>query len=175
MSQILEHNVRLLVGPESAMRSIRTLVPRVRIFALTSAPAALALVLTDEAHEALHAANGTGEWLDFATEESGPRLTTTDMAFAARASMGSALSWIETCYEGGQGEQVAAAWIDGALAMKPNLLRTKENRPRSLRPINVALRLLGLTPSIAGHDEFEAFGLTHYCSNEAILARARAV
>ena len=62
-------------------------------------------------------------------------------------------------------------WIDGALAMKPNVLRADENRQPSLRPVNMALRLLGVAAG-SGGDEFAAFGLARYESNDVIVERA---
>ena len=61
--------------------------------------------------------------------------------------------------------------------MKPNLLREGERRPPSLHPINMALRLLGVSAGgpTAAPDEFYAFGLPDYRSNEEILARAMEV
>ena len=109
--------------------------------------------------------------------ESGPLLTTTDMAFAAPASKGSALVWLETAYSGGRGEQVAAAWIDGSLQMKPTLLREGDRRPQSLWPINTALRMLGVVASGPPRkaDEFAMSGLDLYRFNDEILARATPV
>ncbi|MEQ1695918.1 MAG: hypothetical protein ABL901_08760 [Hyphomicrobiaceae bacterium] len=167
-----EHRVRLFVGTKAALRVIVGLVPVAQAFALTPGASVFALPLTDEVHDGLHRVNGTGEWIEFGEgAELAPLLTTTDMACAARASLGSALAWIETGHAGGAVEQVAAVWIDGALAMKPNVLQAGENRQRSLRPVNMALRLLGVHAGAVG-DEFAAFGFARYETTEVIVARA---
>jgi hypothetical protein len=166
-----EHRVRLFVGTKAALRVIVEMVPGAQVFALTPGGSVFALPLTDDVHDGLHRVNGTGEWIEFGGAELAPLLTTTDMVFGARASLGSALAWIETAHTGGAVEEVAAVWIDGALSMKPNVLRAGENRQRSLRPVNMALRLLGVSAGTAG-DEFAAFGLARYESNEEIVARA---
>jgi hypothetical protein len=172
----MAHRMRLLVGPRASLRPFAVIAPSARAFATTPAQALLVLPLTDDVHAALHGVYGTGEWLDFATEGSHPLLTTTDMAFAANASKGSALVWLEVD-PGGQGEQIAAAWIDGGLQMKPTLLREGERRQPSLRPINAALRMLGVVASGAPQlvDEFETLGLHLYLSDADIVARATPV
>ena len=166
------HRVRLFVGTKAALRVIAGLVVGGDVFALTPGASVFALPLTDDVHEGLHRVNGTGEWIEFGDAALVALLTTTDVACAAHASLGSALAWIETAHAGAAVEQAAAVWIDGALAMKPNVLRAGENRQRSLRPVNMALRLLGVSAVGAGADEFAAFGLDRYVSNEVILARA---
>lgn len=170
----MAHHLRLFAGPKTALRPFLDAVSGARIFALTPLAQLFVVPLTDPVHDALHAANGTGEWIDFDTRESSPRLTTTDMAFAASAARGSALVWLETYYDGGAGEQAACVWIDGALQMKPVALRLGENRPWPLRPINQALRMLGVAPTGLGpaNDEFTSFGLAAYRSNDDILRRA---
>ena len=172
----MPHAVRMFVGPKAALRPFVALVPAARVYALTPGASVFALPLTEAVHDALHASYGTGEWIDFATDESGPRLTTSDMEFAARASNGSALAWLMTEYHGGNGEQAAGAWINGALQMKPSLLRDADCPPRSLWPINMALRLLGVKAGTGPYDdEFAAFGLPAYRSEEDFAARAIAV
>jgi hypothetical protein len=170
----MAHHLRLFAGPKAALRPFRERVPGARIFALTPHAQLFVMPLTDAVHDALHVANGTGEWVEFDTCNSSPQLTTTDMVFAARASLGSALVWLETHYDGAAGEQAACVWIDGALQMKPIALAAGENRPWSLRPINQALRTVGIAASGSGppHDEFTSFGLAAYRSNDDILRRA---
>lgn len=167
------HSLRMFVGPKAALRPFVTLVPAARVYALTPGAAVLALPLTEAVHEALHARYGTGEWIDFATGESHPRLTSSDMEFAARASAGSALAWLMVDGDGADGEQAASVWINGAVQLKPALLRTNERRALSLRPVNMALRLLGvkaLGPG-PGEDEFAAFGLPRFRNVEEISER----
>ncbi len=168
------HHVNLLVGPKAALRRYIEAAHGARMFALTPSAPLFVLPLTDAVHEALHALNGTGEWLDSVAGGAGLRLTSTDMDFAAAASRHTALAWLTTGYSGGQGEQAACVWIDGEVVLKPALLRLADGRPASLRPINTALRLLGVKAGApaASDDEFDAFGLPLYRSNDAILERA---
>lgn len=170
----MAHNVNLLIGPRAALRPFLEAAPSARMFALTPSAPLFVLPLTDEVLDALHTRHGTGEWLDFDTQESAPRITSTDMVFAAAASRNTALVWIYTGYFGGPGEQAACAWIDGALALKPTIERVGQHLPPALSPINCALRLLGVKAggTGAGDDEFTALGLGQYRSNEEVLERA---
>ena len=164
----------MLVGPKAALRPYGAIVPAARVFALTPGAFLFVLPLSDDIHDALHAANGTGEWLIVGGSDRSLRLTTTDMAFAGRASAGSALGWIETDYSGGAGTQAGAVWTGGELTMRPSLLPDRENRPWPLRPVNAALRMLGVSATGTGlqSDEFATFGLGHYRSNEDIVREA---
>lgn len=175
------HNVVLFLGPKAVLRPFAAVAQGARAYALQPSASLFVVPLTDEVHEALHRANGTGEWLALTTASERTLLTTTDVGFAAHASKGSALAWIATGYQGHEGWQAAAVWIDGATAMKPTLLEVGENRPQALAPINTALRLMGINtaapPQVTqpAWDEFAGFGLGRYRSNEAIAAHAMAV
>jgi len=61
--------------------------------------------------------------------------------------------------------------------MRPALAHSSEARPSKLLPINGALRLIGVVAKYAtpADDEFAAFGLSQYRSNDVITARALAV
>lgn len=163
----------MFAGPKAALRPFKAIVPAVRVFALTPGASVFALPLDDELIDRLHAAYGTGEWLSPDSDQE-LRLTSSDMDFAARASLGTALAWLETDYCGGIGWQAAAAWTSGELTMKPSLLAHTQNRPWTLRPINTALRVLGITAPGAGSqgDEFTAIGLPRYQSTQAIVGEA---
>lgn len=164
----MSHDLRLFVGHPRVLSRYTAAVGEARLFALAAGATLAVLSLDDDLHDALHRAYGTGDWL-----EQGPSLTNTDMSFAARASAGGALAYIQTAYFGGAGSQSAALWIGGALAMKPAQLEQQAagNRARATWPINAALRGLGLQ-SAAGLDEFDSFGLGHYRTHADILARA---
>jgi hypothetical protein len=172
----MSHSVRLFAGPKRALRPFAEAVPGTRIFALTANAPAFVITVDDPLLDALHACNGTGEWLDGPAHPDGapPQLTTTDLTFAALASTGTALAYLETAYFGGIGHQTAAVWIDGKLAMRPALAHSSEPRPSKLLPINGALRLIGVVATYAtpADDEFTAFGLSQYRRHEAIHARA---
>lgn len=164
------HHVSLFVGPKAALRPYLEAAPRARMFALTPAAPLFVLPLTDEVHDALHALNGTGEWIE---GEAPLRLTNTDMAFAAKAARGTALAYVETDTFGGKGAQSAAAWIDGELVARPTTLATPSGRPHALWPINAALRTIGVKAVGSGvmQDEFSVLGIGLFRSNEAILER----
>ncbi len=164
------HCVRLFIGPLVALRGLAAAAPaHARAHAIEASERFPVLPLTEDLHEAWHAAYGTGDWLAL-----GPMLTSTDLAHAERASRGSALAYVETDYFGGRGRQCAVLWRDGALVLKPAALASDEGRalPPALRPINAALRGLGITAA-PGLDEFDTLGLARWRSNEAILERGR--
>jgi hypothetical protein len=172
------HNIRIFAGPRAALRPFVTLVPQARVYALTPQSALFVLLWDDAIVDAFHAAYGTGEWLelcDMGGQSRGLHLTTSDVTFASRASVQTALVWIETEFIGGAGTQIASAWIDGAVQIKPSVHRDGELRPSILRPVNMALRLLGVAVKAPAADEFEAFGLAAYRSNDQIAARAMPV
>lgn len=171
----MSHSVRLFAGPRLALRPFLEAVPNTRIYALTREAPAFVLPVEDNVLDRLHARNGTGEWLDSPThpDTAPPRLTTTDLAFAAHASVGSALAYLETEYFGGQGWQSAAVWIDGQLAMRPALAHSGERRAPKLLPINGALRMLGVEANYAhpADDEFSRFGLPDFRDHDAIASK----
>jgi hypothetical protein len=173
------HTLRLFAGPKAALRPYREAIASLRIFALTPAAPLFVLPLSDDLLDGLHRRYGTGEWLEHPAHPiaAPPRLTSTDLTFAAHASTGSALAYLETEYFGGVGQQAAAVWIDGRLAMRPALAHSSEGRPPKLLPINGALRMLGVTARYAtpDDDEFTAFGLSHYRDHDAIAAKGLAV
>ena len=132
-----------------------------RIFALTSQAPLFVMPLTQIVRDQLHAANGTGEWPEIFV---GATLTTTDLAWSARASVGSALAWVARTADvtEASNHQSAAVWIDGGVAMKPTQMSENDRRPRKLWPVNMALRLLGVETEIASgpfQDESVTFGL----------------
>jgi hypothetical protein len=96
---------------------------------------------------------------------------------AAEQSRKGPVCYAETDYFGGAGTQAAIVWRDGALVFGPDMAEDRwENgrfvaTPRSDRPINRGLRLLGLDRGDAV-DEFEAVGLGRYRSDERWVAAA---
>jgi hypothetical protein len=78
----------------------------------------------------------------------------------AAASHGSILMYFETEYFGGVGAQAAAVFRDGELVFGPE---------SGKRPINHALKLLGVQVTPPAHDEFEALGLHRRRSTEEWL------
>jgi hypothetical protein len=165
--------LRAFVGPAAALARIVAVVPEARVFALRPGASALVLPLTDDVQAGLHAANGTGEWIDFECGLLPILLTTSDLAFAARASVRSALAFVAIR---AAGDQIATAWIDGDLHMAPQKIAAGELRSRTLSPVNVALRHVGVVLGAgASGDESVAVGLDLFSSTEAIARTAHLV
>ena len=124
--------------------------------------------ISENVHDELHAAYGTGDWL-----EEGALLTSTDLAFAASASRAAPLAYLQTDFFGSEGEQVAMLWRDGGLALTPMRLSSTlmQSRAPSFWPINIALKGLGVVAS-PSEDEFTTFGLGDWRHTEDILAHA---
>lgn len=162
------HRVSLFAGPIGALRAYLDIVGASCAFALTPGAELLVLPLTDDTLDALHEHYGTGEWLP-----SGPRLSTGDLAFAMDASRSSALAYLQTDYFGNAGEQCAILWRGGSEVLRPACMDAEiaRTRPPAFWPINAALKGLGVVAP-AGLDEFTAFGLGHFRTNESIIAGA---
>lgn len=162
------HSVSLLAGSLGALRPYLQIVRGSCAYALTPGAQLLVLPLTEQVHDALHAAYGTGEWLP-----AGPRLSSRDLAFALDASRGTALAYLETDYFGGVGGQCAVLWVGGGEVLRPACMDAAvgRTRPPVFWPINAALKGLGVAAP-SGLDEFTAFGLGNFRSNERIIAEA---
>jgi hypothetical protein len=163
------HRIRAFVGHAIAFAAFRPIKTDVRLYSLSGATNLLVLALDDELHDALHRANGTGDWL----EGAGPLLSSSDCQFAARASERAPLAYIETDYLGGEGMQHAVLWQNGLLAIGPLTLnvQTGAQRATSLWPINVVLRALGIAATMH-EDEFTRLGLGAFRDTEAIRSSA---
>ena len=100
------------------------------------------------------------------------------MAFAARASLGVSIGYLETSYFSGVGEQSAVLWQNGVLALGSSNVSSDSSlvgrRPRSPWPVNALLHGLGLCAG--GHDdEFDALGRGSYRSFDEIAKRAQLI
>ena len=166
----MAHHLHLFAGHPEVLRRYAEVTPRVRLYRLTPGAELAALPLSDDVHDALHKAYGTGEWAETV------RLTTADMGFAAETSRRGPLAYLETDYFGGTGLQAAAAWVGGALALRPIQMAREQGQGRSSAtwPINAALRLLGLVAR-PGLDAFDTFGLGRFRSVETIEVGAAPV
>ena len=162
--------MKLFVGPLLVLRPFLEVSDHAGIYALTPDASLFVVPYGDQLQDDIHGSNGTGEWL-----EEGPRLSTGDMTFAARASGTAKIGYLETEYFGGAGEQSGALWVGGQLVLGPLSLHMDGDgagRPRSLWPINAVLRGLGVEAG-GRMDEFDAFGLGNYRSNSAIEKMAQ--
>lgn len=161
--------LRLFVGPPLGLKAFTSLSPHAEVFALTQKASVLAVPLTDDLQDAVHASAGTGTWLD-----TGPRLASGDMAFAARASTAAALGYIEIFTSPEREEECGVLWSGGVLKLGPaGMIRGVgvPARPRSLWPVNVVLRGLGID-SRGYADEGDAFGVRGYRSVEELRSGA---
>lgn len=168
----MAHRVQLIVGRPAVLERYRTIVPSLGIYTLSAGAVLHVIPVNDDALDALHAAHGTGEWLD------GVRLhlASGDMAFAAAASRVAPVAYLETDYHGGEGMQGAVAWDAGELVAGPITIdvATQRRRAAPFWPINMALTRIGVVPE-PGRDAFDTFGLMQWRSTEAIVAGARRI
>ncbi|WP_407547630.1 hypothetical protein QOM21_01320 [Streptomyces sp. Pv4-95] len=88
-----------------------------------------------------------------------------DKHLANWSAGGGLVAYVEAEYFGGVGEQHAAVWADGAVALGP--LHLSEGRPPSSvgSPISQALRRLGAS-AVAANDEFASVGLDRHRRTE---------
>ncbi|MCX5402309.1 hypothetical protein [Streptomyces sp. NBC_00102] len=91
----------------------------------------------------------------------------------ARWSAGGPIAYVEAEYFGGVGEQRAAVWADGSLALGPLAEPVKTLFPQAVSPISQALRRLGARATL-GEDEFKAVGLDRHRTNEDWISSAPA-
>jgi hypothetical protein len=83
----------------------------------------------------------------------------------AQWSSAGPVAFVEAEYFGGVGEQRAAVWADGSLALGPLDEPEMKRFSRASSPISQALRRLGARKSL-GEDEFKAVGLDRHRNNE---------
>ncbi|OIJ66102.1 hypothetical protein [Streptomyces mangrovisoli] len=81
-------------------------------------------------------------------------------------SAGGPVAYVEAEYFGGVGEQRAAVWDDGTLALGPLHVEEGQPFPPAGSPISQALRRLGAVAN-PGEDEFSAVGLDRHRQGEA--------
>ena len=162
-------NIRIFVGYPLALEPFCVLLSSARCYRLKPDADLAVLPFDDDLQDALHDRFGTGDW----PENQGVLLSTTDQAFAAECSQRAPLAYLQ-CDDGAEGVfQSAAVWKAGQITIGPVSLDMSgpgARRPTPLRPINVALRALGVVAGSAV-DEAAAFGLATYASNADICAR----
>ena len=163
-------NFRVFVGLPVALAPFGALLPGTSLYTLQPDADLAVLPFDDELQDRLHDRFGTGDWPD----DQGIALSTTDQTFAAGCSRHAPLAFLQ-CDDGdGVMQQSAALWQLGQLTIGPATLDLSGpggGRAVKLRPINVALRTLGVMAT-ASADECSVFGLAGYASNADIRARA---
>ncbi|MDX2288828.1 MAG: hypothetical protein NW217_08425 [Hyphomicrobiaceae bacterium] len=172
--------LQVFIGPSTVLAGFSRIAPDTRPLTLPLIPggvvqsrlfARLGLVpLTEDLQDRLHDTNGTGEWLD------GPiDLTTTDLAFAARLSVGAALAYVEIEPSPGKPDspaaQAAVLWAAGSVRLGPTYLAGAQAlaRARPMWPINTVLKALGVEAH-APLDEAGCLGLYAFPDTAALLA-----
>lgn len=161
--------IHIFVGVPAALQPFKAIASDVRFYTLTPDADLVVLLFDDELQDRLHSRFGTGDW----PENQAANLSTTDQAFAAECSRHGPLAYLQSESEAGATFQSAALWQNGALTIGPAALDlggANAGRAASLRPINVALRALGVT-ALPARDEAMAFGLADFTSNADIRAR----
>ncbi|MFD6887800.1 hypothetical protein [Streptomyces sp. NPDC059957] len=145
----MSYELQAVIAGDALVRAAAREVPGARVAPLRQG---LALMpMTDEVLNAV--ANGTevgalGFW----------RLSGGLQELLAQWSATGPVAYVEAEYFGGTGEQRAAVWTDGALALGPLDEPTTRQISRAVSPISQALRRLGARSS-PGKDEFDAVGL----------------
>ncbi|MFJ7149255.1 hypothetical protein ACIQVT_13805 [Streptomyces sp. NPDC100445] len=145
-----------VIAGEEPARAVARAVPGARVVPLGRG---LALVpVTDEVRAAVTGGTGPAtlgfRWLP--------------AEFDALLAQGSALgpvAYVEAEYFGGVGEERAAVWSAGALALGPLDAPTRRLFRRAAGPVCRALRRLGVRRG-PGRDEFEAVGLGRHRDTE---------
>lgn len=161
--------IRIFVGELAALQPFKGLASEVRFYTLTPDADLVVLLFDDELQDRLHSRCGTGDW----PENQAVNLSTTDQTFAAECSRHGSLAYLQSESDAGATFQSAVLWQNGALTIGPvalDLGGANAGRAASLRPINVALRALGVKAE-PPCDECAAFGLAGFASNADIRAR----
>lgn len=166
----MDRALKVFAGLPLALTGFRSVLPSARLYTLTPSSDLAVLPFDDDLQDSLHDRFGTGDW----PESQAIALSTTDQAFAAECSRAAPLAFLQISEDNGFAVQSSAVWQMGSLTIGPMSLDLSANRPVpavSLRPINVALRTLGVK-STPGRDELATFGLGDYICNDDIHARA---
>ena len=163
-------NFRIFVAAPIALMPFRTLSSSAQIYLMRSGADLAVLPFDDDLQDRLHDRYGTGDWPD----DQGITLSTTDQTFAAECSLKAPVACLQCITDASLVLHSAAVWQHGHLTIRPTTLdigAAGARRAATLRPINVALRALGIVAS-PGLDEYATFGLDDTTTNAEIHARA---
>jgi len=147
--------LQAVIAADGLLRAAARNVPGARVASL--AQGLSLLPMTDEVFDAVTDGGGTkalGFW----------RLPGGFERKLAEWSAAGPVAYVEAEYFGGVGEQRAAVWADGAIALGP-----LDDPAVRLSAISQALRRLGATSGPA-HDEFAAVGLHRHRHNEGWIS-----
>ncbi|MFJ4814596.1 hypothetical protein [Streptomyces sp. NPDC088801] len=156
----MSYDLRAVIADEGALRLATRGLSTAR---LASIGQGLSLMpMTDALFKTLTDDNGAGA-LGFRRLPGGFERTLAD--WSAHAPV----AYVEAEYFGGVGEQRAAVWDGGTIAIAPLHVDEDQPFPPAGSPISRALRRLGAVAS-AGEDEFCAVGLHRHRRSEAWIA-----
>jgi hypothetical protein len=170
--------LKLLVGSDASLAPYARVRAGLVAYRLSAGSPFAVVPFDADLQDHLHAHYGTGEWLDAPDAP----LTTSDLAFAARASLAGPLAYLERwppvvgATADGTADapvEIALLWQAGVLALRPRALiaadRVRLAPP--FWPINTVLRSLGVGV-VPGLDEAAAFGLERWSTAADIVAAA---
>jgi hypothetical protein len=156
----MSYDLQAVIADEEVLRIATRHLPAAR---LASIGQGLSLMpMTDSLFETVAASSGAGV-LGFRRFPEGFEKT------LAGWSAGGPVAYVEAEYFGGVGEQRAAVWDGGTIALAPLHVDEGEPFPSAGSPVSQALRRLGVVAG-AGEDEFSAVGLGRHRHNEAWIA-----
>ncbi|MEV3857884.1 hypothetical protein AB0J38_26595 [Streptomyces sp. NPDC050095] len=150
------YELQAVIAADELLRGASREVPGARVVSLRQG---LSLMpMTDEVFDAVTDGSDRGD-LGFWKLPGGFEL------LLAQWSSAGPVAYVEAEYFGGVGEQRAAVWAEGSLALGPLDEPEKRWFSRAVSPISQALRRLGARKSL-GEDEFGAVGLDRHRNNE---------
>ncbi|MFF7870716.1 hypothetical protein ACFZCT_30205 [Streptomyces qaidamensis] len=156
----MSYDLQAVIADEAALRVATRGLSTAR---LASIGQGLSLMpMTDTLFDTLTDGSGAGA-LGFRRLPGGFEKTLADW------SAGGPVAYVEAEYFGGVGEQRAAVWAGGTIAIAPLHVDEDQPFPPAGSPISQALRRLGAVAG-AGEDEFTAVGLHRHRHNEAWIA-----
>ncbi|GGV87654.1 hypothetical protein GCM10010228_70410 [Streptomyces massasporeus] len=153
----MSYNLQAVIADEEMLRVATRDVSAAR---LASIGQGLSLMpMTDALLEAVAEGSGDGAWGFQRFPEGFEKVL-------AGWSAGGPVAYVEAEYFGGIGEQRAAVWDAGTLALAPLHVDEGEPFPPAGSPVSQALRRLGVVTG-AAEDEFSAVGLDRHRHSEA--------
>ncbi|MFG2658671.1 hypothetical protein [Streptomyces sp. NPDC048425] len=156
------YDLQAVIADAEALRAVARDLPRAQ---LASIGQGLSLMpMTDALFDSVTDGGGTGD-LGFWRLPGG-----FEKSLAAWSAAGP-VAYVEAEYFGGVGEQRAAVWDGGTIALGPLHEEPGRRLPLDGSPVSQALRWLGVVAT-AGQDEFSAVGLDRHRHSEDWIADA---
>ncbi|MFD5161599.1 hypothetical protein ACFWMJ_26555 [Streptomyces hawaiiensis] len=156
----MSYDLHAVIADEEALRAPTRDLPGARLVPMGQGLSLLPM--TDALFETVADGSGTGA-LGFR------RLPRGFEKALALWSAGGPVAYVEAEYFGGVGDQRAAVWDGGTIALAPLHVDEGEPFPSAGSPISQALRRLGVVASV-GEDEFSAVRLDRHRHSEAWIA-----